>query len=165
VTPSSGTDISLNRVVPDDAGRGQSEALARLEGTRRLAPMSFESLPSGDVVSAATIFFAFLIGHALGDYPLQSEFMVKGKDRHRPPPSPESAVKGLWLYCLSSHALIHAGIVWVITGSRILGFTEFVLHWLIDWLKVERKIGFGADQGLHISCKALYVIILIWWQH
>jgi hypothetical protein len=125
--------------------------------------MSFASLPPGDLASAATLFFAFVIGHALGDYPLQSEFMVRGKDRHRPPPCPESAVAGLWLYCLSAHALIHAGIVWVITGSRLLGAAELVLHWLIDWSKVERRINFHADQALHISCKALYVIILFLW--
>jgi hypothetical protein len=119
--------------------------------------MSSASLPPGDLASAAILFFAFVIGHAVGDFPLQSDFMARGKNRHTPPPCFEAPKRGLWVYCLSAHALTHAGIVWVITRNPFLGFAEFVLHWAIDFLRTEGKTNFHTDQGLHIACKVLYV--------
>jgi hypothetical protein len=37
---------------------------------------------------------------------------------------------------------------------------ELVLHWLIDLGKGEGWYGYVTDQILHISCKAVYVILL-----
>ena len=46
---------------------------------------------------------------------------------------------------MSAHCLTHAGFVWLITGSALLGFAEFVIHWIIDALKCEGKTGFEMD--------------------
>ncbi|MGI8604488.1 MAG: DUF3307 domain-containing protein [Verrucomicrobiales bacterium] len=118
-------------------------------------------LPSDNLSAAAILFFAFIIGHALGDYPLQTDFMARGKNRHLPQICEELPVRGLWVYLMTAHALTHAGIVWILSGCPLLAVGELVLHWTIDWLKVERKINFHLDQTMHILCKAAYVAILL----
>ena len=62
---------------------------------------------------------------------------------------------------MTVHTLVQAGVVWVITSSVLLGFIEFVVHWLIDFLKCEGSTEFEFDQWLHIGTKVVYVI-LIW---
>lgn len=114
-------------------------------------------------MGALVLFFALAIGHALADFPLQGEFLSKGKNRHVPPPplaDGDSTPKRLWIYLMSAHALIHAGFVWIITGSALLGFAEFVIHWIIDSLKCERWTGFETDQWLHLITKAVYVGVI-----
>jgi hypothetical protein len=114
--------------------------------------------------SALTLFFAFCIGHALGDFPLQGDFLARGKNRHLPSPilaDGDRSPKRVWLYCLTYHAIIHAGLVWIITGSVVVGVIELVVHWFIDAMKSENAFGFEADQWLHIATKAVYVA-LIW---
>jgi len=123
-------------------------------------------LPVTDInfLGALLLLFAFLIGHAIADFPLQGEFLSRGKNRHMPPPplaDGGSSPKRLWIYLMSAHALTHAGFVWIISGSALLGFAEFVIHWIIDALKCERRTDFEADQWLHIITKAVYVA-LIW---
>jgi Protein of unknown function (DUF3307) len=110
---------------------------------------------------AITLFFAFVIGHAVADFPLQSEFMARGKNRHLPPLCPDTAVPGLWIYCLTAHTLTHGGFVWLISGCPILGAIEVGVHWVTDFLKMERKINFHVDQALHVLCKAVYVAVLV----
>jgi hypothetical protein len=109
-------------------------------------------------MSWAVIFLALVIGHALGDFPLQSEFMVRGKSRalKQDPSLPPS----LWLYCLVAHALIHGGLVWLLTGQVVLGVIEIVLHTLIDGLKIFHKLNFHSDQALHVMCKLGYAVAL-----
>ena len=122
-------------------------------------------LPLGvtDLTSALELFFAFLIGHAIADFPLQGAFLSLHKNRHVDPPTngPIDLPPTLWIYALSAHALVHAGFVWIITGSSLLGFTEFLVHWFIDFAKSERWTNFHLDQALHMGCKAIYVG-LIW---
>ncbi len=96
-----------------------------------------------NIGSAATLFFAFCIGHALADFPLQGEFLARGKNRHLPSPilaDGGNPPKRVWIYCLTAHSLIHGGFVWLITGNVVLGLAEFVLHWIIDALKSESGI-------------------------
>lgn len=109
---------------------------------------------------AAQMLFALMIGHAVADYPLQGEFLamcknrrflVRLKDPARPPE--------LWLYCMAAHCLIHAGAVWVITGSVVLGAVELALHWALDQAKCEGKTTFAMDQWGHVLCKVSYVIV------
>ncbi len=124
-----------------------------------------ESVPVSDLdfIGALVLMFALLIGHALADFPLQGEFLSRGKNRHMPPPplaDGDSSPKRLWIYLMSAHSLTHAGFVWIITGSALLGFAEFVIHFLIDTLKCERFTGFEADQWLHIATKAAYVAVI-----
>jgi hypothetical protein len=123
------------------------------------------SLPVSDIdlMGALVLFFALAIGHAIADFPLQGEFLSRGKNRHLPPPplaDGDSSPRRLWIYLMSAHTLTHAGFVWVITGSALLAFAEFVIHFLIDSLKCERWTGFETDQWLHIATKVVYVIVI-----
>lgn len=108
------------------------------------------------------IFFALMIGHALADYPLQGEAIAKGKNRHNPPFGIPAGQKPctVWTHYLTAHALIHAGFVWLITGSVWMGLVEFVAHWVIDFSKCENWTNPHEDQGLHIICKLIYAAIL-----
>jgi hypothetical protein len=95
------------------------------------------------------ILFMLLAAHWLADYPLQGDFLASAKQKGP-----------LRFYHLVAHAGIHGAFVMVITGSWILGLTEWVAHTIIDELKVRGKTTFAIDQVLHISCKVAYVIIL-----
>ena len=113
---------------------------------------------NNDLIAGLQIFFALLIAHALFDYPLQGDFLSRNKNRHYK--DENNNVKGLWIHCLTSHSILHAGSVWLITGSFIIGIMEFVLHWIIDFLKCEGITNFHIDQFLHVLCRILYVIII-----
>ena len=113
---------------------------------------------NNDLIAGLQIFFALLIAHALFDYPLQGDFLSRNKNRHYK--DDNNNVKWLWIHCLTSHSILHAGSVWLITGSFIIGIMEFVLHWIIDFLKCEGITNFHTDQFLHVLCRILYVIIL-----
>ena len=115
------------------------------------------------LIPALVLLFAFTIGHALADFPLQGEFLSRGKNRHGPPmqlADGKSSPANLWIYLMSAHCLIHAGFVWVICGSVVLALAEFVLHWSIDVAKCEGRTSFATDQWLHILTKAAYVAVL-----
>ena len=113
---------------------------------------------NNDLIAGLQIFFALLIAHALFDYPLQGDFLSRNKNRHYK--DENNNVKGLWIHCLTSHSILHAGSVWLITGSFTIGIMEFVLHWIIDFLKCEGITNFHTDQFLHVLCRILYVIII-----
>ena len=109
--------------------------------------------------TAAIIFFALFIGHVLADYPLQGRFLSMAKNRHANVSNlfgGETPPRGIWLHALTAHSLVHAGAVWLITGSIMLGLVELVLHWLIDFAKCEKWMNFTTDQLLHVACKAGY---------
>ena len=107
-----------------------------------------------------TLFFQFLVGHALGDFAFQREIMAKSKSRHAqiyktaPPNFPG------WYYWLFSHALVHGGFVFLISGSALLGVVETVLHTIIDFSKCEHWINLHVDQALHMLCKLAYIYII-----
>ena len=100
------------------------------------------------------LFFAFAISHALADFPLQGDYLARTKQRK------QASTVAEWLISLSAHSLIHAGGIWIVSGSVILAVVELVLHWLIDLGKGEGWYGYVTDQALHLSCKAIYVIVL-----
>lgn len=113
--------------------------------------------------TAAAIFFALVIGHVLADYPLQGRFLSMAKNRHADVTSlfgNETPPRGLWIHALTAHSLIHAGVVWLITGSLVLGLVETVLHWVIDYAKCEKWTNLTSDQVLHLLCKTGYAILI-----
>ena len=114
-----------------------------------------------DTVVIAFI-FKFLIGHALADFVFQPTAMAKGKVRNKNNNSMSGRNEPVipWPYWLTAHALVHAGVVWLITGSLLLGGVEVVLHWLIDFAKNENWTNIHIDQILHIFCKATYLIFI-----
>lgn len=104
--------------------------------------------------------FELLVGHAVADFGLQSDWMAKNKNRNV---SPSYVPKGqrftqTWFYVLSAHALIHGGFVYLITGSLFLGLFETVSHWILDFLKCENITDPHIDQILHIGSKVVYAI-------
>ncbi|MFK7850165.1 MAG: DUF3307 domain-containing protein [Akkermansiaceae bacterium] len=119
----------------------------------------------GGLQGVIILAFALIIGHAFGDYPLQGEFLASGKNRNLDPTKLFGGAPGppaLWVHALTAHALIQAGIVWLITGSPILAAVELVAHWIIDFIRCERWISFAVDQALHIALKILYAILLVY---
>ena len=106
-----------------------------------------------------TLFFTLLIGHAVADFVLQPGPMAQGKNRHidlRPEFGPQFPP---WYYWLSAHALTHAGLVLLITGSVLYAVLETISHALIDFGKCERKYNFHVDQLLHMLVKVGYCIL------
>ena len=109
------------------------------------------------------IFFALAIGHALADFALQGDFLSTVKNRHADIArffGDNGHPKGVWIHALTAHALIHAGAVWIITGSVALAAVELVIHWFIDFAKCESWTSFTTDQVLHLACKAAYAVAL-----
>jgi hypothetical protein len=100
------------------------------------------------------LFAAFVVMHALGDFPLQGDYIAKQKARRH------ADSTSAWVVALSAHCVIHGGGVWLLTGSLAFGFTEVILHGLIDIGKGEGKFGLMADQLLHLACKVVYAVIL-----
>lgn len=99
------------------------------------------------------LFATLVVGHTIADYPLQGDFLSKAKNRAMPIPGVP------WWQALGAHAVMHGGMVWALTGSLFLGLLETILHGLIDDAKCAGRITFNQDQGLHIICKALWVIV------
>ena len=99
-------------------------------------------------------FLSLAAGHALCDYPLQGDFLARGKN-HK---SPLAGVP--WYQCLLAHAAIQGGMVGLVTGNAVLGVAEFCSHALIDYGKCDGKYGFNTDQTLHLLCKMAWCLIL-----
>jgi hypothetical protein len=102
----------------------------------------------------AVLFFWLIVAHAVCDYPLQGDFLAKGKNHRFPLPGVSP-----WI-CLFAHAAIHAGGVALVTGHVTLGVIELILHIAIDRMKVNGWFGFESDQLLHVLCKCVYVAVL-----
>ena len=92
--------------------------------------------------------------HSLADFPLQGDYIAKQKARRH------ADNNSVWLVALTAHCIIHAGGVWLVSGSLALGCVEFVLHALIDIGKGEEKFGLVADQLMHVACKLAYALVL-----
>ena len=107
------------------------------------------------------MFLQLIMGHALADFALQNSDMARLKNRHNKPTNvpPGQKVIPCWYYFLTSHALIHGGVVWAITGYWYLAIAEIVAHWLIDFVKCENRLNPHTDQLLHIICKIIWVTI------
>lgn len=101
--------------------------------------------------------FWLLVLHVLADFPLQNDFLAKAKN-------PMAPIPGVpWWYCLSAHALLHAGAVaLVIPGAAAC---EFAAHAMLDYAKCRGWLGAGSrafivDQLGHVACKVAYVWVL-----
>jgi len=101
------------------------------------------------------LFFWLLVGHGLADYPLQGDFLARGKNHKSPIPGIP------WYQCLFWHSLIQGGMVALITGSVLLGVLETIAHAITDYTKSEGKISLNEDQYIHISFKAIWALLII----
>jgi hypothetical protein len=100
------------------------------------------------------VFFALAVFHALADFPLQGDYLARQKVRATADGRSE------WLVALGAHSLIHAGAVWLVTGSKLLGLSELILHAWIDSSKGRGSFGHLTDQLLHLGCKCAYALVL-----
>jgi hypothetical protein len=107
------------------------------------------------------LLFALLIGHALGDYPLQGDFLAIHKNRHVSHAASTVFPDKLWFHCMLAHSLIHAGIVWMITGRVVFAIAETLLHFFRDFIKCERWTSYTVDQVLHVLCKVAFVAVVM----
>ena len=109
-----------------------------------------------------TFLFLLMVGHCAADTALQPAPMAHGKNRHnsvdmsRVPKGQKPL--NLWSHWLTHHALIHGGMVYLITRRVDLALAEAVLHWLIDFFKCENRFNPHVDQLLHIACKVVYAL-------
>ena len=125
-----------------------------------MEPLFDVTTPLG-LLGAIQLGVALVIGHCLADFPLQGEYLALFKNRHHLEEDTQTKHEIVWPYVLSAHALIHMGAVWIITGSFILGFMEFVLHWLIDFAKCEGWTNYHIDQAMHVICKIAYIGLIV----
>ena len=113
-------------------------------------------------MSALTLLFWLLVGHAVADYPLQGDFLARAKN-HRAPVVAANGQAFPWWIALAAHALIQGGAVALVTGSVLLGVAETVVHFAIDYATSEgRTGGYVGDQALHVACKVLWVALALW---
>lgn len=103
----------------------------------------------------AHILALLIFAHAVADYPLQGDFLARAKNRINPIPGFP------WWQALTAHAIIHAGFVYVITGSLALGGAELVAHWITDDLKCRGKINLNTDQAIHVICKIIWAAVAV----
>ena len=108
--------------------------------------------------TVVAVFFFMLVGHALGDFALQTEWMVRSKNPRRRARATSERRDLIWIHVLTSHALIHGGAVALAPGSVALGIAETIAHWLIDYGKSNRYYGFHVDQFLHLGCKVIWAL-------
>lgn len=101
------------------------------------------------------LLFWLIVGHALGDFPLQGDYLAQAKNRNLP------LGKNVWPWCLGAHCVIQAGFVAFITGSILLGLAEGMVHVVIDWLKCENKITYSDDQIIHLACKVCWAALAV----
>lgn len=94
-----------------------------------------------------------VIAHAVADYPLQGDFLARAKNRFAPVPGVP------WYHALVAHGAIHAGAVWLITGSPWLGLAEFAIHVVTDDRKCAGRLTYNQDQIIHIVCKVIWAVI------
>lgn len=102
----------------------------------------------------AVLLFQLIALHCLCDYPLQGDFLSKAKNHTAPIPGVS------WLTALMSHACIHGGAVWLVTGSLLLASIEIGIHAFTDYQKCAGRISFNEDQTVHVLCKLAYVFFV-----
>jgi hypothetical protein len=105
------------------------------------------------------VLYLLIVAHAVMDYLLQPDAMALEKDRHSATPL-QKAVP--WYYWLTAHALGHGGAVYFVTNSLFLALLETLVHWFIDFAKCEKWTSIAADQALHVGCKVVWWLLLIY---
>jgi hypothetical protein len=97
-----------------------------------------------------------LIAHCVCDFPLQGQFLSDAKN-HKTSVFKDHGIPP-W-YILLVHSFIHAGAVYLITGSLVLGSLELYLHFMLDYTRCEGKVTFMQDQAIHIGAKVLWAFL------
>ncbi len=104
-------------------------------------------------MTTTALLWWLVVGHAAGDFWLQSDTVAKCKNQRT---NPMPAVP--WYYWLGAHALMHGGIVALVTGSITLGVLETITHAGLDWMKCEGRTTIHEDQAWHLVCKGVWAM-------
>lgn len=104
-------------------------------------------------MQALELFGLLVAAHALADYPLQGDFLARAKNEAAPLPGVP------WYQAMAAHCVIHGAAVGLLTGSALLALMEAAAHFAIDRAKCRGRIGFNADQALHLACKMAWASI------
>jgi len=103
-----------------------------------------------------------IASHFICDTVFQPEHVSKYKNPYVL--KPEGFNQTTWPYIMAGHAFIHAMAVYLITGSTDFFLAEFFFHCGIDLAKCKGVFGknynMHIDQGLHLLCKAFYMVAL-----
>jgi len=99
-----------------------------------------------------------VLGHCIGDYVLQTNFLAKGKS---PKFWAETKDKTGWIPVLFAHSMIWTAcimlplllLVWPTIGLPfiICFVANIAIHFFVDWLKCVGKTNMLIDQGLHLA--------------
>jgi len=114
-------------------------------------------------MSVAPLVFLLLGLHALCDFALQPDVMVRGKNRFNADP----LIQPRWWWWLSAHGLVHgAAVTLALMAAGFpqlwwLGVLEAASHAAIDDLKCGGRIDIAADQGLHYACKLVWAGVAV----
>lgn len=98
-----------------------------------------------------------IFAHFLADYPLQGDFLARGKNHTDPIPGIH------WGHPLAAHSAIHGGFVGIITGSWLLAIAEIAVHAATDYAKCAGRISYHTDQAIHVGCKVVWVFAVTFW--
>lgn len=109
---------------------------------------------SGWTMTTIEIFAWLLIGHAIADYPMQTEWVARAKQ-----PGFTFDGEAIWPSVLACHAGIHAGAVKLVTGSWLLAGLEFVAHAGIDYSRGRGLLSYNGDQAAHVGCKVAWAAL------
>lgn len=94
-----------------------------------------------------------VVAHFAIDFPFQGDTTAVQKNRH----TDNALAKAVpWYYWMTAHALMHGAAVGFITGYVLIGVLEALVHFGIDTLKCDRRIGIHTDQGLHLAFKVAW---------
>lgn len=94
--------------------------------------------------------------HFLADYPLQGPYLSESKNHLNP-----LGQNGVWKHSLFAHSFIHAGFVFIVTGSLQCFLMELVVHAWTDYGKCQGWLTLNMDQSIHIGIKVLYVFLAL----
>lgn len=97
-----------------------------------------------------------IVAHFVIDYPLQGDTTAREKNINS---TTELQKLVPWYYWMTAHALMHGGAVALITGIPILGYSEALMHFLIDFGKCENAYNIHVDQMLHLLCKVAWLVL------
>lgn len=106
-----------------------------------------------EIWQLVSIAFALLAAHYFGDFVFQTEYMAIHKSPFLKSTTP-------FIHPLVAHVVVNGTLVWLATGSILLGLFEVVAHCIIDILKCGNAIDYNLDQLLHLWCKIIFFLSL-----
>lgn len=116
------------------------------------------------------LIICLIFSHYLCDFALQSSYMAKMKSKLNDVKQKlandgmygDQVYQMTWFYVLSAHAIIHGGVVYLLTGYVEFFFITMITHGIIDKLKTSYKTNIHQDQFLHHLVILIEALIACW---